>query len=140
MLDASECPWIPKTPHSSCQPSDIRDPLSFQAQGRSEPLAPRRPELRGPYPRQAFDVDVLPADDAQFLYCNTEAAGKIEEGVPFRRRAGEQDGPLALREHGEIRPGRLRIRVEDPRTHRTSGARYARLREGAGEASLREVV
>src|SRR3990172_5799141 len=121
MLDASGCPWIPKTPHSSCQPSDIRDPLSFQAQGRREPLAPRRPELRRPYPRQALDVDVLSADDAQFLHCNTEAAAEIEDGVPFPRRTREQDRPLALREHREIGPGRLRERVDDLRAHRAPG-------------------
>src|SRR5512134_228489 len=63
MLAASGCPWIPKMPHSSCQP-DMPDPLSFQAQGRRESLAPRRPKLRGPDPRQPFDVDVLPADHA----------------------------------------------------------------------------
>src|SRR5512144_297915 len=140
MLDASGCPWIPKTPHSSCQPSDMRDPLSFQAQGRSEPLAPRRPELRRPYPRQAFDVNVLSADDTQLFYCNTEASAEIEEVIPSRRRAREQDGPLALREHGEIGPGRLRERVDDLRAHSAPGPRYARFREGAGEAPLREVV
>src|SRR5512141_1773784 len=134
MLDASGCPWIPKTPHSSCQPSDIRDPLSFQAQGRREPLAPRRPELRRPYPRQAFDIDVLSADNAQLFHCNTEAAAEFEEGIPSRRCAREQNGPLALREHGEIGPGLLRERVDDLCAHRAPGPRYARLREGAGEA------
>src|SRR5512135_3097050 len=140
MLDASGCPWIPKTPHSSCQPSDIRVPLSFQAQGRSESLAPCRPELRRPYPRQSFDVDVLSADDAQLFYCNTETTPEIEEGIPSCRSAREQDGPLALREHGEIGPGRLGERVDDMSSHRAPGPRYARLGEGTGEAPLREVV
>src|SRR5512143_3643691 len=102
MLAASGCPWLPNTPHSSCQPSDIRDPLPFQAQGRSEPFAPRRPELRRPHPRQAFDVDMITADDAQFLHCNTEAAAEIQEGIQRRRSAREPDGPLALREHRAI--------------------------------------
>src|SRR5512145_2896139 len=135
MLAASGCPWIPKMPHSSCQP-DMPDPLPFQAKGRRESLAPRRPKLRGPDPRQPFDVDVLPADHAQLFYCNTEPAAQFEEGDPFRRRTREKDGPLALREHGEIGPGHLRKRVEDLRPDRLSRPRDARLREGTGEAPL----